>query len=130
LQSAARACKPGRLRGIALDLPGLGLADRPDDFDYPGTGPTTFAAAAVDLLGLDRLHLVVHRIGGSVGFELAAGLPERIKSLTALNTLVDVADFEIPWSMRPFERRGLGSVRPRLHDEARVAAPQENAGDR
>lgn len=51
------------LRGIALDLPGLGLAARPVDFDYTWTGLGRFALAAVDELGLDRFHLVVHDIG-------------------------------------------------------------------
>ena len=55
------------LRGIAFDLPGLGLADRPADFDYTWTGLGRFAAAAVDALGLDGFHLVEHDIGGPVG---------------------------------------------------------------
>src|SRR5437879_6217825 len=57
------------LRGVAFDLPGLGLADRPDDFDYTWTGLGRFGVAAVDALALDRFHLVVHDIGGPVGFE-------------------------------------------------------------
>jgi haloalkane dehalogenase len=98
------------LRGVAFDLPGLGLADRPPHFDYSWTGLGRFARAAVDALGLDRFHLVVHDIGGPVGFELAAAAPERVRSLTALNTLVEVDGFKRPWSMEPFARRGLGEV--------------------
>jgi haloalkane dehalogenase len=64
----------------------------------------------VDALGLDRFHLVVHDIGGPVGFELAAAQPERVRSLTVLNTLVAVDGFERPWSMEPFARRGLGEA--------------------
>jgi pimeloyl-ACP methyl ester carboxylesterase len=90
------------LRGVAFDLPGLGLADRPTDFDYSWTGLGRFAAAAVDTLGLDRFHLVVHDIGGPVGFELAAALPARVRSLTILNTLIEVDHFRRPWVMRPF----------------------------
>src|SRR5215469_12315451 len=78
------------LRGIAFDLPGLGLADRPATFDYTWTGLGRFCAAAVDALGLSRFHLVVHDIGGPAGFELAAAMPERVASLTVLNTLVEV----------------------------------------
>src|SRR5207249_3094913 len=59
------------MRGVAFDLPGLGLAERPDDYDYTWTGLGRFAIAAVDSLGLDSFHLVVHDIGGPVGFELA-----------------------------------------------------------
>jgi pimeloyl-ACP methyl ester carboxylesterase len=98
------------LRGIAFDLPGLGLADRPVDFDYTWTGLGRFCVAAVDALELARFHLVVHDIGGPVGFELAAAVPDRVASLTVLNTLVEVDTFKRPWSMEPFARRRLGEA--------------------
>jgi len=107
------------LRGVAFDLPGLGVADRPADFDYTWTGLGRFAAAAVDELGLDRFHLVVHDIGGPVGFELTARMPDRVRSLTLLNTLVAAGSFRRPWVMEPLAHRGIGptwlaSMRPRL----------------
>jgi len=77
------------LRAIAFDLPGLGFADRPVAFDYSVKGLGAFASAAVDALGLDRFHLVVHDFGGPVGFELAALAPARIQSLTILNTILE-----------------------------------------
>lgn len=98
------------LRGAAFDHPGLGLAERPTDFDYSWSGLGRFCVAAVDALGLERYHLVVHDIGGPVGFELAAAMPERVASLTMLNTIVAVAQFRRPWSMEPFARRGIGEV--------------------
>ena len=102
------------LRGIAFDLPGLGLADRPADFDYTWTGLGRFAISAVEVLGLDRFHLVVHDIGGPVGFEVAAAVPERVASLTVLNSPVEVDTFRRPWVMEPFARRGLGAVYLRI----------------
>lgn len=98
------------LRGVAFDLPGLGLAARPELFDYSWTGLGKFSAAAVNVLGLDSFHLVVHDIGGPIGFELAAAMPERIKSLTLLNTLIEVEHFHRPWMMEPFARRGVDKV--------------------
>jgi haloalkane dehalogenase len=98
------------LRGVAFDLPGLGLAARPDGYDYSWTGLGRFARAAADALELDRFHLVVHDIGGPIGFELAVAVPERLRSLTLLNTLVVVDGFRRPWSMEPFARRGIGEV--------------------
>jgi pimeloyl-ACP methyl ester carboxylesterase len=98
------------LRGVAFDLPGFGLADRPRDFDYSWTGLGRFAAAAVDALGLERFHLLVHDIGGPVGFELAQLAPQRVRSLTILNTMIDVATFQPPWSMRPFRYPWLGEL--------------------
>jgi pimeloyl-ACP methyl ester carboxylesterase len=99
------------LRGVAFDLPGLGLAARPAEFDYTWTGLGRFCAAAVDALGLERFHLVLHDIGGPVGLEVAAAMPERVRSLTILNsTLIEVDTFKRPWSMEPFARRGIGKV--------------------
>lgn len=98
------------LRGVAFDLPGLGFADRPETFDYSWTGLGRFVADTIGVLGLDRFHLVVHDIGGPVGFEVAARMPERVASMTMLNTIVDVATFDKPWSMRPFEVPGVGEA--------------------
>jgi haloalkane dehalogenase len=41
----------------------------------------SWLSAAVDALGLDRFHLVVHDIGGPIGFEVAAADPRRVRSL-------------------------------------------------
>jgi haloalkane dehalogenase len=83
-------------RALAFDLPGLGLAERPADFDYSLQGLGAFAVAAVDALGLDRFHLVVHDAGGPVGFELASQRPHQIRSLTLLNTVVQLHDTPFP----------------------------------
>jgi pimeloyl-ACP methyl ester carboxylesterase len=97
-------------RGIAFDLPGLGLADRPLAFDYTWSGLGAWSLAAVDALGLGRFHLVVHDIGGPIGFDVVARAPDRIASLTVLNTMVRVASFERPWFMEAFARRGVGEL--------------------
>jgi pimeloyl-ACP methyl ester carboxylesterase len=96
------------LRGVAFDFPGLGLADRPTDFDYSWTGLARWLGEAIDALDLGRVHLVVHDIGGPIGCEWAVGNPDRVLSLTVLNTLLDPATFRRPWSMAPFAIRGLG----------------------
>jgi len=88
-----------QLRGVAFDLPGLGLAERPPSFPYTWTGLGDWSAAAVDALELDRFHLVVHDFGGPVGFELCARMPHRVRSLTILNTVVDVEHFHRPWAL-------------------------------
>ena len=97
-------------RAVAFDFPGLGLADRPTDFDYSWSGLARWTADAIDALELDRFHLVVHDIGGPIGFEWAIRNPDRVHSLTALNTFVDVAAFHRPWTMHPFSIRGIGEL--------------------
>lgn len=98
------------LRGVAFDFPGMGLAERPRDFDYSWSGLAAWTGEAIDALGIERCHLVVHDIGGPVGFEWAIRNPERVASLTALNTLVNAATFHRPWTMHPFSIRGLGEA--------------------
>jgi haloalkane dehalogenase len=73
------------LRGVAFDFPGLGLAERPSDFDYSWSGLARWTGQAIDALAIDRCHLVVHDIGGPIGFEWAITHPERVSSLTVLN---------------------------------------------
>jgi pimeloyl-ACP methyl ester carboxylesterase len=99
-------------RAMSFDLPGLGFADRPTDFDYTFAGLGAFAGAAVDALGLDRFHLVVHDAGGPVGFEMVAAAPERIKTLTLLNTVVAMDD--TPFVMELYARYAAGRGWPAL----------------
>ena len=98
------------LRGVAFDLPGMGLAERPESFDYSWGGLAAWTGAAIEGLGIERCHLVVHDIGGPVGFEWAIRNPERVLSLTALNTFVNASTFHRPWSMHPFSIRGVGEA--------------------
>lgn len=105
-----RDLKQRGLRAIAFDFPGLGLTDRPPNFDYSFRGLRDFAMQAVDALGLSQFHLVVHDIGGPIGFALAALMKPRILSITILNTWVDVERFKKPLPMRPFSVRIFGKM--------------------
>lgn len=101
-------------RGISVDLPGLGLTDRPKDFDYSFPNFANFLASAIKQLNIEKYHLVVHDIGGPIGFALAARNIENILSLTILNTWVDVVNFKKPLPMRPFENKILGEAQLKL----------------
>ena len=87
------------LRGVAFDLPGLGLAEKPGAFDYTWTGLGRWTGEAVDRLGIDRCHLVLHDIGGPIGLEWALQNRDRVRTLTVLDTLIDVAHFRRVWTM-------------------------------
>jgi haloalkane dehalogenase len=87
------------LRGMAFDLPGLGLAGKPTAFDYSWTGLGRWTGDAIDALEIDRCHLVLHDIGGPVGLEWALRHSDRVRSLTVLDSLIDVAHFRRVWTM-------------------------------
>ncbi len=73
-------------RAIALDMPGFGHADKPPDFDYTVAGYASYLERALDLLGVQRAHLVLHDFGGPWGLEWAVRHPERLASATLINT--------------------------------------------
>jgi haloalkane dehalogenase len=98
------------LRGIAFDLPGLGLAERPRDFDYTWTGLGRWTSAAIDALGIDRCHLVLHDIGGPIGMEWAARNRDRVRTLTVLDTLLEVAGFRRHWTMAILSPPVIGRI--------------------
>ncbi|SHG51204.1 Pimeloyl-ACP methyl ester carboxylesterase [Salegentibacter echinorum] len=97
-------------RGVAIDFPGLGFSYRPEDFDYSFSSLARFSAKTAEKLGLDEYHLLIHDIGGPIGFALAAENQEKILSITILNTWIDVVNFKKPWPMRPFEKPVLGEI--------------------
>lgn len=98
------------MRGVAFDFPGLGFAGRPTDFDYSWSGLARWTTAAIDALNIDRFHLLLHDIGGPIGFQVAIENPERIMSMTVLNSPVDVGVFHRPWSMHPFSIPVVGEA--------------------
>jgi len=85
------------LNGWMFTQPALAEGRRTLAFDLPGHGGSakevgpgdaeTFAAAAAELLaalGIERVHLVGHSMGGAIAAALAGGRPQRVASLTLI----------------------------------------------
>jgi len=96
------------LRAIAIDVPGIGLAERPAGFVYSTDGMIAWFDAAVEALGLDSFHLLVHGIPAPVPLQWAGNNKERILSLTALNSVFDVTDGRGSGIMKAVSMPGLG----------------------
>lgn len=74
-------------RCIVPDHVGMGLSDKPENYDYSLAGRIADLEALVDSLRLRSIDLVVHDWGGAIGFGLAARRPERIGRIVILNTV-------------------------------------------
>jgi len=98
------------LRAIAIDLPGLGLSDKPEDFEYIFSNFGKFCNRFLDELGINEIHLLIHDIGAPIGLSMAAQNSSRIKSITVLNAMLEVEHFIKPLPMRPFEKPLLGEA--------------------
>ncbi|NNM51324.1 MAG: alpha/beta hydrolase [Pseudomonadales bacterium] len=99
------------LHAIAIDFPGMGLADRPNkDFDYSWCGLARWLTDALNALGFERIHLVVHDTAGPIAFEYARLMPGRIASMTIMNSLVATARYQRPWYMKPLVWPWIGPL--------------------
>lgn len=115
-------------RAIVIDLPGLGLSGRPENFNYSFSGFADFIIKVLDKIGIPDFHLVVHDIGGPIGFAIAAKNKNKINSLTILNTWIDVVNFKKPLVMRPFEKKILGEAELALINHTTWNAMFSNMG--
>ena len=76
-----------RLRVVALDHLGFGLSDRPSAAGYrPEDHARRFREWIAAVLPADRIHLVVHDFGGPIGLDWALDHPQRLASVTVLNS--------------------------------------------
>jgi flavin-dependent dehydrogenase/pimeloyl-ACP methyl ester carboxylesterase len=73
-------------RAVAIDMPGFGHAERPRSFSYTVEGYARFRSSALDELGVERAHLVLHDFGGPWGLEWASRHPDRLASAVLINT--------------------------------------------
>jgi pimeloyl-ACP methyl ester carboxylesterase len=72
-------------RAIAIDMPGFGKADKPNDFEYRVAGYARHLDGALKELGIQRVHLVLHDFGGAWGLAWAAAHPGQLASVTLIN---------------------------------------------
>lgn len=119
-------------RAIALDLPGFGASDKPIDRRYDFAFYERTLEGFREHLGVEKIGLAVHDLGGPVGLYWATRHPERVIDLAVLNTLVFP---EFSWAVKafmlalrtPIVRRYLTSaaglraaMRLGVHDKRRI----------
>jgi len=90
LGSAATAWKPiiqkleSKFKVISIDLPGHGSADW---IDHRSLEPEVLAKLVFELMSennIEKFHLVGNSLGGWIALEMAAMIPDRVKSLVGL----------------------------------------------
>lgn len=74
------------VRVVAPDMPGFGSAEMRADQDYTVAGYALHLEGIVATLGIERVHLVAHDFGGPWALTYAAAHPDRIASITLINT--------------------------------------------
>ncbi len=75
-----------KYRPISLDHLGCGLSAKPQGYIYTLENHINNLTAFIDGLNLQDVSLVMHDWGGAIGMGFAGRHPDRIRSLTVLNT--------------------------------------------
>ncbi len=73
-------------RAVAPDMPGYGAADKPRGFNHTVHGYAEHLGGVLAHLGIERAHLVLHDFGGAWGLSWGLRRPERMASVTLINT--------------------------------------------
>lgn len=87
-------------RAVAMDTPGFGASDPPAERPCIEAWAAV-AAGLLDALRIDRVHVVGHHTGGVIAVELAARLPQRVRSLVLSSTPYTDAEFRHARAQRP-----------------------------
>jgi pimeloyl-ACP methyl ester carboxylesterase len=78
----------GSYRCVAPDLPGFGQSAVPRGFKVTLDGMADFVDAFITAIGItESINLVVHDIGGPYGLAWAVRHPEKVRSITIMNTV-------------------------------------------
>jgi pimeloyl-ACP methyl ester carboxylesterase len=73
-------------RSLAFDLPDFGETVAPKRFDRDIYGYARFLGEALEALGVERAHLVLHDFGGPFGLFWALAHPDAVASVTEIDT--------------------------------------------
>jgi len=74
-------------RVVALDLPGFGYSDKPEDFDYTLEGYSRFLVEFMNIMDIDTATLAGNSMGGGVVLTTALLFPERIDKLILVDSM-------------------------------------------
>ncbi|OUS27640.1 hypothetical protein A9Q99_14475 [Gammaproteobacteria bacterium 45_16_T64] len=84
---------------IALDLPGFGQSDKPLRGAYSLEYYQDIISGFLAALGVDKVNLAVHDMGGPVGLYWAVNNKDRLRKIVLLNTLIYP---ELHWFVKLF----------------------------
>lgn len=98
-----------RTGGLAPDLPGFGRSGKGGQNDYSIDGIAAFVERFLDMLGVERVKLVVHD-WGAAALVFAMRHPERVERLVLCNAVPLLPGYRWHWIARTWRRPFLGEM--------------------
>jgi pimeloyl-ACP methyl ester carboxylesterase len=98
-----------RSGGLAPDLPGFGRSGKPGYLDYTIAEFDTFIERFLDMVGVERVRLVMHD-WGAVGLAFAQRLPARVERLAVIDAVPFLPGFRWHRTARIWRTPVLGEL--------------------
>ena len=110
---------------LATDLIGFGDSDKPADFSYLMKDQAETLENTIDLLGLDRFHLVAHSMGGIIGIELGEMISHRLCSFINVEGNITAEDCTMTKRVaemgeKYFAQEGFEELKRAIAEEAKI----------
>ncbi|MFR9730653.1 alpha/beta fold hydrolase [Saccharopolyspora sp. MS10] len=105
-------------RAVTYDLLGYGRSERPVDRDTSVAAQAELLEHLLDALGVDRVSIVAHDIGGAIGQRFSLAHPERVRRLM----LIDSVSFD-SWPSPTWKK----IIEEHLDDVAAMSQDEFNA---
>lgn len=117
----------GEFKCIAPDLPGFGRTKAPRNFKYSLENLAKFVDQLLSSLSIsEAVHLVIHDIGGIVGLAFAITYPDKVKSLTIMDTTF-FSDYEWHAMAKTWRKPVLGELAMYLMRHKQFSAAMKNS---
>ena len=98
-----------RAGGLAPDLPGFGRTSKRGDGDYTMGGLARFVEAFLEIVGVDRVRLVVHD-WGAAGLLWAQRAPDRVDRLVVIDAVPLLPGYRWHRLARAWRAPGVGEL--------------------
>lgn len=82
-------------RIIALDLPGFGMSEKPDTYDYQLSSQADIVLAFLESLHIQDFSLVGHSMGGAIVILMALKQPQQVKQLLVIEPNLRASDVHL-----------------------------------
>jgi pimeloyl-ACP methyl ester carboxylesterase len=99
-----------RTGGLAPDLAGFGRSGKRGDLDFSIDGLSSFVERFLDLVGVQRVRLVIHDWGAAAGLVWAQRAPERVERLVVINAVPLLPGFRFDRAARTLRTPALGEL--------------------
>jgi len=116
-----------KYRILTFDLLGFGDSSKPKWFSYTMEEHAEICRLIIDKLGLEKIHLVGHSMGGAIGLLLIEKIPSKIVSFVNLegNLIGEDCTFSreaVRYSLEEFEKGFFEEFKSRIEDGRDLAA--------